>query len=143
MNWSRPLGSYDVFQRQIAEEMKYKAPIDFALELAGKFKPLSAAMGEASRSTKLFGKLQPLYDEREAALDLMMERRKQAAESVRSLQELIMNPPGDHIEYRFLGRSLLRLTLQRCMTIMSANTMRIFTVKRMNIPDTAVRSASI
>ncbi|WP_342481246.1 hypothetical protein NST07_06470 [Paenibacillus sp. FSL L8-0340] len=103
LNWSRPLGSYDVFQRQIAEEMKYKAPVDFALELAGKFKPLSAAMGEASRSTQLFGKLQPLYDEREAALDLMMERRKQAAESVRSLQELIMNPPGDHIEYRFLG----------------------------------------
>lgn len=43
--WSRSIGSYDIFRRQIAEEMKYKAPVDFALELAGKFRPLAAAMG--------------------------------------------------------------------------------------------------
>lgn len=103
LKWSRSLGSYDVFQRQIAEEMKYKAPIDFALELAGKFKPLSAAMGEASRSTKVLGKLQPLYDDREAALDLMLKRRREAAESGRKLQELIMNPPGDNVGYRSVG----------------------------------------
>lgn len=103
LNWSRPLGSYDVFQRQIAEEMKYKAPIDFTLELAGKFKPLSAAMGEASRSTRMLGKLQPLYDDREAALDLMLERRREAAESGRKLQELIMNPPGDNVGYQSIG----------------------------------------
>ncbi|WP_379154997.1 hypothetical protein [Paenibacillus sp. sgz5001063] len=96
-SWSRPLGSYDIFRRQIVEEMKYKAPIDFALELAGKFKPMSAAMGEASRTTKVLGKLQPLYDEREEALDQMMKLRKQAGESGQALQELIMNPPGGSI----------------------------------------------
>lgn len=103
LTWSGPLGSYEVFRRGIMEEMKYKAPVDFALELAGKFKPLSAAMGEASRMAKMLGKLQPLYDEREAALDLMMERRKEAAESGRALQKLIMNPPGDRIAPAALG----------------------------------------
>lgn len=103
LTWSRPIGSYDIFRRQIDEEMKYKAPIDFALELAGKFKPLSAAMGEASRSTKVLGKLQPLYDAREAALDLMLERRRQAAESGRVLQQTIMNPPQDTVATLSLG----------------------------------------
>ncbi|MCE3199257.1 hypothetical protein [Paenibacillus sonchi] len=103
LSWSRPLGSYDIFRRQIVEEMKYKAPVDFALELAGKFKPLSAAMGEASRTTKVLGKLQPLYDEREAALDQMLKSRKQAAESGKALQALIMNPPGDTIVFTAIG----------------------------------------
>ncbi|MNO13030.1 hypothetical protein D3C76_26500 [compost metagenome] len=103
LSWSRPLGSYDIFRRQIVEEMKYKAPVDFALELAGKFKPLSAAMGEASRTTKVLGKLQPLYDEREEALDQMLRSRKQAAESGKALQALIMNPPGDNIIFTPIG----------------------------------------
>ncbi|KWX73445.1 hypothetical protein AMQ84_22755 [Paenibacillus riograndensis] len=103
LSWSRPLGSYDIFRRQIVEEMKYKAPVDFALELAGKFKPLSAAMGEASRTTKVLGKLQPLYDEREATLDQMLKSRKQAAESGKALQALIMNPPGDTIVFTAIG----------------------------------------
>jgi len=36
LEWSRSLGSYDIIRRQIIEDMKYKAPIDFTLELAGK-----------------------------------------------------------------------------------------------------------
>ncbi|MEK5448174.1 hypothetical protein [Paenibacillus sp. FSL R7-0331] len=101
--WSRSIGSYDIFRRQIAEEMKYKAPVDFALELAGKFRPLAAAMGEASRSTKVLGKLHPLYDAREAALDRMLEHRRKAAESARGLQQIIMNPPQDYIGTRSLS----------------------------------------
>ncbi|WP_151732992.1 hypothetical protein [Paenibacillus tengchongensis] len=101
--FSRPIGTYDIFRKEIMEEMKYKAPVDFALELARKFKPLSVAMGEASRTAKVLAKLQPLYDEREAALDVMLERRKQAAESGRQLQALIMNPPADAIASRGIG----------------------------------------
>ncbi|WP_419885930.1 hypothetical protein [Paenibacillus sp. B-A-8] len=103
LKWSRPLGSYEVARRQILEEMKYKAPIDFALELAGKFKPMSGVMEEASRATTLLSKLQPLYDEREEALDLMLERRSQAAESGRRLLQWIMNPPGESISASSLG----------------------------------------
>lgn len=103
LQWSRPLGSYDVIGRQILEEMKYKAPVDFALELAGKFKPMSGVMAEASRATELLSKLQPLYDEREEALDLMLEQRSQAAESGRRLLQWIMNPPGESISPSSLG----------------------------------------
>lgn len=103
LEWSRPLGSYDVVSRQILEEMKYKAPVDFALELAGKFKPMSGVMAEASRATELLSKLQPLYDEREEALDLMLEQRSQAAESGRRLLQWIMNPPAESISASSLG----------------------------------------
>ncbi|MEK4355241.1 hypothetical protein MKX41_31100 [Paenibacillus sp. FSL R5-0475] len=103
LKWSRPLGSYDVVSRQILEEMKYKAPVDFALELAGKFKPMSGVMAEASRATELISKLQPLYDEREEALDLMLEQRSQAAESGRRLLQWIMNPPAESISASSLG----------------------------------------
>lgn len=103
LNWSRPLGRYDIFRRQIIEEMKYKAPVDFALELAGKLKPLSAAMGEASRTTEILGDLQPLYDQREEALDRMLKKRREAADSAQKLGKLLMNPPADHIASRPLG----------------------------------------
>lgn len=104
IKWERPLGEYTVFRRQINEEMKYKAPIDFTLELAGKFKTVSTAMGEASRTIDLFGKLQPLYDKREDALDLMLERRSQAADSGKAMLELIMSPPGAMaIPFQYLG----------------------------------------
>lgn len=103
LDCSRPLGTYEVFRRQIIEEMKYKAPVDFALELAGKLKPLSAAMTEASRTTEILGDLQPLYDQREEALDLMLKKRKEAADSAQSLQKLLMNPPGDLIRERSLA----------------------------------------
>ncbi|KAA9004921.1 hypothetical protein F4V43_09885 [Paenibacillus spiritus] len=100
---SRPLGDYAVFRRQIAEEMKYKAPIDTALELAGKFKGLSGAMEEASRTTQLYANLQPLYDQREAALDRMLDNRRQAAEAARKLLDRIMAPPGGSIADSALG----------------------------------------
>ncbi|WP_025695767.1 TadE/TadG family type IV pilus assembly protein [Paenibacillus durus] len=103
LEWSRSLGSYDVFRRQINEEMKYKAPVDFALEIAGKFKPLSEAMEEASRTTDLFAKLQPLYDKREAALDRMLEHRRQAAENARKPLTLIKNPSGGGIADSSIG----------------------------------------
>ena len=103
LEMSRPLGDYAVFRHQINEEMKYKAPIDFTVELAGKFKPLSSAMGEASRTLDLFSQLQPLYDKREDALDLMLERRSQAAESGRSLLQLIMSSPAMEISSQSIG----------------------------------------
>ncbi|SET95342.1 phage tail tape measure protein [Paenibacillus sp. NFR01] len=97
LEMSRPLGEFEVFRRQIGEEMKYKAPIDAVLELAAKFKPISGAMEEASRSTKLLAKLQPLYDEREAALDEMLEKRKLVGDRVRDLERLIVNLPGREV----------------------------------------------
>ncbi|MBT2292343.1 hypothetical protein J7E73_25080 [Paenibacillus albidus] len=103
LDLTRPLGEYDIFRRQISEEMKYKAPVDFALELAGKFKPLSSAMAEASRATEVLSKLQPLYDQREEALDLVLDRRSRAAQCGEELLELIMNPPRESINPSSIG----------------------------------------
>lgn len=103
LEWARTLGSYDVFRHQIDEEMKYKAPLDFALEIAGKFKGLSGAMEEASRTTDLYARLEPLYDRREAVLDQMLDARRQAAEAASPALTLVMNPVAGSIADQTIG----------------------------------------
>ncbi|MFP4976068.1 hypothetical protein ACE6ED_11760 [Paenibacillus sp. CN-4] len=90
--WSRPLANHEVFERAIQEEMKYKAPIDFALELAGKFKPMAGAMQEASRATNLYGQLEPLYERRSQALDRMAESRRQGGEQMKPILDAVSEP---------------------------------------------------
>lgn len=99
----RPLGKYDIFNRQISEDMKYKAPIDFTLELVNKYKPLSQSMKEASNAVDVLKKLRKLYDKREEALDDMLEKQRKAGKSVESLSKLIMHPPGTSITDDSLG----------------------------------------
>lgn len=99
----RPLGKYDIFNRQISEDMKYKAPIDFTLELVNKYKPLSQSMKEASNAVDVLRKLRKLYDKREEALDDMLEKQRKAGKSVESLSKLIMHPPGTSITDDSLG----------------------------------------
>ncbi|GGG18853.1 hypothetical protein [Paenibacillus aceti] len=90
----RPLGSYEVFERQIREEMKYKAPIDFAIEIMNRFKPLSNVMKEASNTVDLLSKLQKLYNQREAKLDEMLEKQRSAALTVNEVAALIPRSGG-------------------------------------------------
>lgn len=99
----RELGKYEVFNRQISEDMKYKAPIDFTLELVNRFKPMSESMKEASDTVDVLKKLQKLYDKREEALDEMLESQRKAGESTIRLSGLIMNPPGSSIADESLG----------------------------------------
>ncbi|KKO51207.1 hypothetical protein XI25_29745 [Paenibacillus sp. DMB20] len=99
----RPIGKYEIFNRQISEDMKYKAPIDFTLELVNKFKPLSQSMKEASNTVDILKKLRKLYDKREQALDDMLDKQRKAGESAASLSRLIMDPPGSAIPDEDLG----------------------------------------
>lgn len=103
LTMQRPLGKYEIFNRQISEEMKYKAPIDFTLELVNKFKPLSQSMKEASNAVDVLKKLRKLYDKREEALDDMLSKQRQAGERAKVLSSLIMNPPGSSIMDTTLG----------------------------------------
>lgn len=41
INTAQLLGTHSVFERQVLEEMKYKAPVDFTIELINRFKPLA------------------------------------------------------------------------------------------------------
>ncbi|REE67265.1 hypothetical protein A8990_14421 [Paenibacillus taihuensis] len=76
------LGNHAVFKRQVLEETKYKAPIDFTLEIASKFAPIAGAMKEVSTSVKLLGEVQKLYEERERRLDEVLALQKKAAAAV-------------------------------------------------------------
>ncbi|NGZ76008.1 DUF5702 domain-containing protein [Saccharibacillus alkalitolerans] len=93
---SRELGDYEIFKTQINEEMKYKAPVNFAIEVVGRFKPMSQAMKEASGAVEVLEKLQKLYDKREAELDSMLKLQKDAGKRTDSLVEQIgTNGSGD------------------------------------------------
>lgn len=86
---SRELGGYDVFAAQINEEMKYKAPVNFALEVVGRFKPMSEAMKEASGTVEMLAQIQQLYDRREAELDRMLNVQRTAGQKTDGLVEQI------------------------------------------------------
>ncbi|MFC4304857.1 hypothetical protein [Cohnella boryungensis] len=82
---SRPLATHDLFRRQILEEMKYKAPIDLALEVAARFRGMSGTMKEATRTVDLLETLRKAYDRREKALDIAFEKQKKHGEQVGKL----------------------------------------------------------
>ncbi|WP_308635959.1 coiled-coil domain-containing protein [Paenibacillus silvisoli] len=87
VNGYEVLGNHAVFTRQVLEEMKYKAPIDFTLEVASKFAPLSSSMKEASMSVELLERVRQLYDEREKRLQEVLALQKAMAEVAKSSLE--------------------------------------------------------
>ncbi|OAB48370.1 hypothetical protein PBAT_01660 [Paenibacillus antarcticus] len=103
LQMERMLGEYEIFNRQVGEEMKYKAPIDFTLEIVNKFKPISQSMKEASNTVDVLKKLQKLYDKREDALDEMLKKQKKSAQSVDDISNLIMDQASTHISNESLG----------------------------------------
>ncbi|UUZ94634.1 hypothetical protein LJK87_08965 [Paenibacillus sp. P25] len=66
-----PLANHEVFKRQILEEMKYRAPMIYSLEIADKFKKngLAASLGQASRFTENAARIEKLLEERDDRLD--------------------------------------------------------------------------
>ncbi|WP_190294724.1 hypothetical protein [Paenibacillus darwinianus] len=94
VNAGVPLGRHDVLKRQILEEMKYKAPVDFAMELAARFRPLSGAMKEASRTVGLLELLRGLYDQRQARLLAAVAYQADAAKALSSSGVNAMIPAG-------------------------------------------------
>ncbi|CAM4484131.1 hypothetical protein FHS16_004966 [Paenibacillus endophyticus] len=77
------LGSHEIFARQVLEEMKYKAPVDFTLELAAKFIPIAGAMKESSITISLLERMRMLYEQREAHLIRVLQGQELAAAAVR------------------------------------------------------------
>ncbi|MFC5470343.1 hypothetical protein ACFPPD_16675 [Cohnella suwonensis] len=78
---SRPLSDHRVFRRQVLEEMKYKAPIDLSIEIAGRFKGIAGAMKETAKTVDVLERMRKAYDRREKAFDDALEvLRKQGDE---------------------------------------------------------------
>ncbi|TDF99857.1 hypothetical protein E1757_07085 [Paenibacillus piri] len=65
------LANHTIMKKQILEEMKYRAPMIFALELADKFKKtgLASTLGQASRFSKNAVQIEGLLEERDRRLD--------------------------------------------------------------------------
>lgn len=92
---SRPLADYGVFRRQVLEEMKYKAPIDLAVEVASRFRSVTGTMKEATRTVDLLESMRKAYDRREEALDLALEaQRKHGDEVGRTVDSAIGGAAG-------------------------------------------------
>lgn len=97
LRMERELGRYDIFNRQIQEDMKYRAPVDFVLEVIDRFKPMSEELKEAAHTVDLLKKLQKLYDKREKLLDEAIDSQVESADQVTRLPDLIMKPPAQAI----------------------------------------------
>jgi hypothetical protein len=76
------LGQHAILKRQILEEMKYKAPIDLSIEVAGKFRALSGTMDEATRTVNQLEELRKLYDARQRHLLAAHRAQQNAAAAV-------------------------------------------------------------
>lgn len=76
INLYETLGRHDILKRQIMEEMKYKAPVDFTLEVASLFAPAASAMKEAHAAMTMLENVRKLYDKREAHLQAVLDLQK-------------------------------------------------------------------
>lgn len=94
VEFMHPIGTYPMFEQQIREQMKYRAPIDITIELLNRFKPMAGVMKEASNTVDLLGKLQKLYDQREAKLDQLLELQRQAGKTMEPYAKVLSGGGG-------------------------------------------------
>ncbi|WP_052714082.1 TadE/TadG family type IV pilus assembly protein [Paenibacillus dauci] len=100
---SRPLGKYDTFNQQIQEEMKYKAPIDFTIEIVEKMRTMSGIMKETTQTVSVLNKVRKPYEAREKAIDKLIALQKKTADEVKELAKMIMYPAGSSIADKSVG----------------------------------------
>jgi len=93
---SRPLADHAVFRRQVAEEMKYRAPIDLALEMAARFRGLHGAVREAAATAGTLEQARKAYERRERALDDALRNQEAAGKApVSAWRDLVPEPSAD------------------------------------------------
>lgn len=72
------LGMHAIFERQVLEEMKYKAPIDFTLELLEQWLPLKNAVAKAESLINVLNELEMLFADREQNLEDALQLQKKS-----------------------------------------------------------------
>lgn len=90
------LGNHSVIKQQILEEMKYKAPIDFTIDIIDQFSSLSLVMKETSNTTSILTEIYEQYEMRNKSLSNAIGFRKEASEFVsnntnKQLEEITAN----------------------------------------------------
>ncbi len=94
LNTSLTLGRHDVFARGVLEEMKYKAPIDFTLELVSKFTPLAKTLKESSAAVASLEQLRSLYEKREKLLEDALSLQESAGREAGASTVVGLIPAG-------------------------------------------------
>ncbi|MBD3917257.1 hypothetical protein H8B09_00705 [Paenibacillus sp. PR3] len=74
------LGRYDVLGRQILEEMKIKAPVDFMIDMGSRFTSMSKLMKETSTTSEALAQTGKLYDKRQKAALTALDRMRDLAQ---------------------------------------------------------------
>lgn len=74
------LGRYDVLDRQILEEMKIKAPVDFMIDIGSRFTSMSQLMKESSTTSDALSRVGKLYDKRQQALLAALDQMRSVAQ---------------------------------------------------------------
>ncbi|MEK3881970.1 hypothetical protein [Paenibacillus sp. PL2-23] len=88
------LGEHDVFARQVLEDMKYKAPVDFTLELIAKLAPMATTLQQSSNAIQTLEQLRRLYERREDLLEKAVRLQEAAAQLVSDSEALALIPAG-------------------------------------------------
>lgn len=98
------LASHVIFERQVLEDMKIKAPIEFTLEITDKFRKsgTKAPFHLGSQFSKEAAEIEKLMDQRESALD----------EAWQSSEELIEKISKNHAYYQKRIKELDELAAQ-------------------------------
>ncbi|GFZ88106.1 hypothetical protein GCM10008018_37780 [Paenibacillus marchantiophytorum] len=98
------LASHNIFQRQVLEDMKIKAPIEYTLEITDKFRKsgTKAPFQLGSQFAKQAAELEKLIEQREAALD----------DAWQSSEELVKKASTYHLYYQSRMTELDRLAGQ-------------------------------
>ncbi|MGI2294713.1 TadE/TadG family type IV pilus assembly protein [Paenibacillus sp. GXUN7292] len=94
---NQQLGQHAVFGRQVLEEMKYKAPIDFTIEVISKFVPLANSMKQSAAAVNSLNSLRRLYEKRENSLQRVLDLQEQAANAAAS-SDLASLASGRHAQ---------------------------------------------
>jgi hypothetical protein len=73
------LANHTVFKRQILEEMKYRAPMQYSLEISDKFRRtgLAGQLGQAAQFGENAAKIEKLLEQRDAELSAAWDKMKQ------------------------------------------------------------------
>ncbi len=79
---SRPLADHNVFRQQVLEEMKYKAPVDLALELAERFRGVAPELRETAATVDLLERMRKAFERRETELDRVLAVQARWGEAV-------------------------------------------------------------
>ena len=115
LKWKRSLGQHPIFKREICEQMKYIAPVQFALHILPSFKPIALQLKQASRTIRDMKDVEKIYEKRERKIDDVISHQRKASSCMMSLVKINGNR-GSNIPYNNEPSAYQRVKQRHAMT---------------------------